>query len=262
MKLKLYQVDAFTDKVFSGNPAAVCPLEAWLPDSVMQNIAFENNLSETAFYIKQDSNYLIRWFTPTVEVDLCGHATLATAHVLFNHEKHTGNEITFESHRSGALKVYKSNQLFTLDFPTDIINKIDWPDKLNSGFNFFPVEAYKGKTDYMLVFENEDQVRNIQPNLPVISTWNVRGVIVTAKGKNSDFVSRFFGPQSGVNEDPVTGSAHTTLTPYWTDKLGKQELSAIQLSERKGYLTCQQLGNRVHISGKAKTYLIGEIKIE
>ncbi len=262
MKLKIYQVDAFTDKIFSGNPAAVCPLESWLPDSVMQNIALENNLAETAFYVKQGNEYLIRWFTPTVEVDLCGHATLATAHVLYQHEGYSGDEIIFNSPRSGVLKVYRHENLLTLDFPTDTLSKIQWFNEMNAGFNLIPLEGYKGKTDYLLVFENEEQIKNIQPNYPVIATWKVRGVIVTAKGKEVDFVSRFFAPQSGVNEDPVTGSAHTTLTPYWAEKLGKTELSAIQLSNRKGYLTCKYMGDRVHISGQAKTYLIGEIKLE
>ncbi len=259
MKLKIYQVDAFTDKIFSGNPAAVCPLESWLPDSVMQNIALENNLAETAFYVKQGNEYLIRWFTPTVEVDLCGHATLATAHVLYHHEQCAGNEIVFRSPRSGVLKVYRNENLLTLDFPTDTLNKIQWFNEMNAGFNLIPLEGYKGKTDYLLVFENEDQIKNIQPNYPIIATWKVRGVIITAKGKQVDFVSRFFAPQSGVNEDPVTGSAHTTLTPYWAEKLGKTEMSAMQLSSRKGYLTCKYMGDRVHISGQAKTYLIGEI---
>ena len=262
MKLKIYQVDAFTDKIFSGNPAAVCPLESWLPDSVMQNIALENNLAETAFYVKQGNEYLIRWFTPTVEVDLCGHATLATAHVLYHHEQCAGNEIVFRSPRSGVLKVYRNENLLTLDFPTDTLNKIQWFNEMNAGFNLIPLEGYKGKTDYLLVFENEDQIKNIQPNYPIIATWKVRGVIITAKGKQVDFVSRFFAPQSGVNEDPVTGSAHTTLTPYWAEKLGKTEMSAMQLSSRKGYLTCKYMGDRVHISGQAKTYLIGEIEVD
>jgi len=261
MKLRIYQVDAFTDKVFSGNPAAVCPLNEWLPDSVMQNIALENNLSETAFYVKQGNEYMIRWFTPAVEVDLCGHATLATAHVLFNHEHHAGNEIIFHSPRSGELKVFRNNHLLTLDFPTDTLNKIHWSGEMNAGFNFIPTEGFKGKTDYLLVFESEDQIKNIQPNYEVISRWKVRGVIVTAKGKQVDFVSRFFAPQCGVNEDPVTGSAHTTLTPYWAEKLRKTEMTAIQLSDRKGYLTCKYMGDRVHISGQARTYLTGEIVI-
>ncbi len=227
----------------------------------MQNIALENNLAETAFYVKQGNEYLIRWFTPIVEVDLCGHATLATAHVLYHHEQYAGNEIIFRSPRSGALKVYRYENLLTLDFPTDTLNKIQWFNEMNAGFNLIPLEGYKGKTDYLLVFENEDQIKNIQPNYPVITTWKVRGVIVTARGNHADFVSRFFAPQSGVNEDPVTGSAHTALTPYWAEKLGKTELSAIQLSNRKGYLTCKYMGDRVHISGQAKTYLIGVIEV-
>lgn len=262
MKLKIYQVDAFTDKVFSGNPAAVCPLKEWLSDDIMQNIAQENNLAETAFYVYDGDRYQIRWFTPTVEVDLCGHATLASAHVLFNHEGYTGNEINFYSHRSGVLKVSKENDLLTLDFPADTIRKIDWPTENLAGFNLVPLEAYQGKTDYMLVFGSEDRIKNLEPNYGVISTWKVRGVIVTAKGNQVDFVSRFFAPQSGVNEDPVTGSAHTSLTPYWSEKLGKSALSAIQLSNRKGNLTCKNLGNRVLISGHARTYLIGELVTE
>lgn len=262
MNLKIYQVDAFTDNIFSGNPAAVCPLDAWLPDHLMQNIALENNLSETAFYVKAGDEYHIRWFTPTVEVDLCGHATLAAAHVLFHHENHWGNEITFNSSRSGILKVYKKDNLLTLDFPSDTFQKIEWPNERLSGFNLVPLEAYQGKSDFMLVFGSEDRIKNIEPDYSVISTWKVRGVIVTAKGNNVDFVSRFFAPQSGVNEDPVTGSAHTTLTPYWSARLNKTELSAIQLSARKGYLTCKQVDSRIHISGSARTYLIGEIKTE
>jgi PhzF family phenazine biosynthesis protein len=261
MKLKIYQVDAFTDKVFSGNPAAVCPLNEWLPDDVMQNIALENNLAETAFYVKAGDRYQIRWFTPTVEVDLCGHATLGSAHVLFHHEHYAGNEITFYSHRSGVLKVSKNKDLLTLDFPADKYSKIDWPAEWHTGFNFIPKEAYQGKTDYLLVFDSEDQIKNIIPNYAVISTWKVRGAIVTAPGNQVDFVSRFFAPQSGINEDPVTGSAHTTLIPYWSGTLNKTELSAIQLSPRKGYLTCLQQGDRVQISGKAITFLVGEIFI-
>jgi len=262
MKLKIYQVDAFSDKIFSGNPAAVCPLKEWLPDGVMQNIALENNLAETAFYVNHGDRYEIRWFTPTVEVDLCGHATLASAHVLFNHEGYSGNRISFYSPRSGILKVSKDNDLLTLDFPADTIHKIDWPTENLAGFNQVPVEAYRGKTDYMLVFDSEDKIKNLEPNYTVISAWKVRGVIVTAKGNQVDFVSRFFAPQSGVNEDPVTGSAHTTLTPYWSEKLGKAGLSAIQLSPRKGYLQCKNLGTRVEISGHARTYLTGEIITE
>ena len=262
MKNRIYQVDAFSDKIFGGNPAAVCPLENWLPDALMQQIAMENNLAETAFYIKNDAGYEIRWFTPAVEVDLCGHATLATAHVLFNHENHVGNEINFHSHRSGPLKVTRSGNLLTLNFPTDIFREVELNEALNSAFNFKPTKAYQGKTEYMLIFENETQIKELQPDFNAIAKFDRRGVIATAKGETVDFVSRFFGPQVGINEDPVTGSAHTTLTPYWSKELNKTELTAMQLSERKGHLTCKFLGDRVEISGHARTYLTGEIEFE
>ena len=262
MKLKIYQIDAFTDKVFSGNPAAVCPLDHWLSDDILQKIAMENNLAETAFYVKQDGQYQIRWFTPTVEVDLCGHATLATAFVLFNYENHKENCIHFYSPRSGTLTVTKKDKLLTLNFPTDIFKQVELSDEVTSSFNIIPKLAFKGKTDYLLVFDNEDEIREIIPAFDKISKLKVRGVIVTAKGDKVDFVSRFFAPQSGINEDPVTGSAHTTLTPFWAKHLGKNELTAIQLSARKGYLQCNYLKDRVEISGQGKLYLIGEIHLE
>ena len=260
MRIKIYQIDAFTNKIFGGNPAAVCPLDKWLSDDVLQKVAMENNLAETAFYVKQDEAYHIRWFTPAVEVDLCGHATLATAHVLFNFENHTGNKIVFDS-RSGKLCVTKQGALLTLDFPTDDVQEIPLTESLNNCFNHKPTKAFKGKTDYMLIFENELQISTIQPDLLVINEHEGRGIIVTAKGNEVDFVSRFFAPQSGIDEDPVTGSAHTTLTPYWAKVLGKTDLSAIQLSARKGHLQCKYLVNRVEISGQAMTYLIGHIEI-
>jgi PhzF family phenazine biosynthesis protein len=262
MKLKIYQVDAFTSKVFGGNPAAICPLEEWLSDELMQNIAMENNLAETAFYVKKGNQYEIRWLTPTVEVDLCGHATLATAYVLFHYENHIGNEIIFFSPRSGRLEVKRTGNLLSLNFPTDTLNQVPITQALTAGFDQMPVEAWKGKTDYMLVFENEEQIANLKTDFALINQIKARGIIVTAKGKQVDFVSRFFGPQSGINEDPVTGSAHTTLTPYWSKKLGKQALTAIQLSPRKGYLECMYLGERVEISGEGKLYLIGEVYLD
>jgi PhzF family phenazine biosynthesis protein len=260
MSTKLYQVDAFTDQIFTGNPAAICPLQKWIPADVMQKIAMENNLAETAFYVKKDNAFEIRWFTPTIEVDLCGHATLATAHVLFEHEGHNGNEIEFYSSRSGKLKVYKNDDFLTLDFPMDKYEHVGLTPKLIAGFSIEPLEAYKGKTDYMLIFANESEIKNLEPDIAAITAVDdCRGIIVTAEGDDVDFVSRFFGPQSGINEDPVTGSAHTTLTPYWSGKLGKEELTAMQLSSRRGYLKCKCVGNRVHISGQAVTYMIGEI---
>lgn len=262
MKQKLYQIDAFTDKVFSGNPAAVCPLDQWLSDDVLQKIAMENNLAETAFYVKQDHQYEIRWFTPTVEVDLCGHATLAAAYVLFNHENHQENIIHFHSPRSGTLAVTKNGPLLTLNFPRDIFQQVELSKELTNCFDIKPVLAFKGKTDYLLVFDNEDEIRKVIPAFDTISKLKGRGVIITAKGDKVDFVSRFFAPQSGVNEDPVTGSAHTTLIPYWAKQLNKIEMTAIQLSNRKGYLQCKYLNDRVEISGQGKLYLIGEICLE
>ncbi len=259
MPQKIYQIDAFADAVFSGNPAAICPLKKWVSDEMLQKIAAENNLAETAFYVKDGDQYLIRWFTPTVEVDLCGHATLAAAYVLFNYERHSGDSINFYSPRSGMLSVTKKCELLTLNFPTDEARQIELTQELSDAFNISPSYAFKGSSDFMLVFDNENEINNIVPNFDIISKLSGRGVIVTAKGDKVDFVSRFFAPQSGIIEDPVTGSAHTTLTPYWSKQLGKLELSAVQLSDRKGYLQCKYLNERVEISGKCKLYLIGEI---
>lgn len=257
--MKIYQIDAFTQNVFSGNPAAVCPLEEWLADEIMQKIAAENNLAETAFYVKNGNKYELRWFTPTVEVDLCGHATLAAAYVLFNFENYNGNTITFYSPRSGDLTVTKEADLLSLNFPTDSLEPATLTDEITNAFNIKPQLAFKGKTDYLLLFNNETEILNLKPNFYKVAKIAARGIIVTAQGENSDFVSRFFAPQSGINEDPVTGSAHTTLIPYWAKELNKTKLSAIQLSERKGYLECELLEERVRISGYAKCYLIGEL---
>lgn len=259
MKLKIYQVDAFTHQLFGGNPAAICPLEAWLPNDLMQKIALENNLSETAYYVKKNDQFEIRWFTPTAEVDLCGHATLASAFVLFNYEGYQNEEIVFSTVNSGILKVKKQGDFLTLNFPTDTLESVSLFPELVEGFNFSPLEAYKGKTDYLLVFKNEEEIKNMTPGYSAISKLNARGVIVTSKGEKSDFVSRFFGPQTGINEDPATGSAHTTLIPYWAKKTGKNELTAIQLSKRVGYLKCKYFGERVEIGGQCALYLTGEI---
>lgn len=259
MKQRIYQIDAFADKVFSGNPAAVCPLDYWLDDSVLQNIAMENNLAETAFYVKDGDRYQIKWFTPTVEVDLCGHATLAAAYVLFYHEQHQGNTLHFYSKKSGDLSVRKKGDLLTLNFPSDTLREVSISDELNACFDIHPQKAYKGKTDYLLIFKNEAEIKILKPNIQTIANIEARGVIVSAKGDKVDFVSRFFGPQVGVDEDPVTGSAHTTLTPYWANQLGKSTLEAIQLSKRQGKLVCRQLVDRVEISGTAKLYLKGEV---
>ncbi|MEK7263446.1 MAG: PhzF family phenazine biosynthesis protein [Bacteroidota bacterium] len=261
MKLKLYQIDAFTDTLFSGNPAAVCPLQnEWLDEEVMQHIAMENNLAETAFYIFKNNEFSIRWFTPTTEVDLCGHATLATAYVLFFHENYQKDELTFSS-RSGKLSVRKDGDFLVLNFPADTIAKTELTDELRQCFSIHPKEVYKGKTDYMLIFENEEQIKNIQFDLQAIEKIDARGIIITALGTDVDFVSRFFGPQSGIAEDPVTGSAHTTLVPYWQNVFQKESFTAKQISSRGGFLRCKFLNERIEISGQARTYLIGEIYV-
>ncbi|MGA0559637.1 PhzF family phenazine biosynthesis protein [Larkinella sp. VNQ87] len=270
MPIRLYQLDAFTNRLFGGNPAAVCPLTEWLPDETMQAIAAENNLAETAFYVPTDpanGGYHIRWFTPTVEVDLCGHATLASAYVVFCLEKTApGDAISFDS-RSGVLNVRREDDWLVLDFPIDHTHLAIQPPALETSLGGIkPVEVLKGKTDYLIVFETEQQVWELQPDFRELATIPARGVIVTApgdpfEGKSIDFVSRFFGPQSGIDEDPVTGSAHTTLIPYWAEKLGKTELIARQISKRGGYLRCQLLGDRVEISGQVKLYLTGEFEL-
>ena len=258
-KQTMYQVDAFSSKVFGGNPAAVCILKEWLKPETMQRIAAENNLSETAFVVERKSDFEIRWFTPTVEVALCGHATLASAHVLFEHLKYEKNTIAFYSEHSGQLSVTKNNGLLTLDFPQDELNKIDPPLDILAAFKKAPIEFYKGKTDYLLVYKNQTDIETSDPNHFILKNSKARGIIITAPGNELDFVSRFFAPGSGVDEDPVTGSAHTSLTPFWAERLGKSKLTARQLSERKGELTCELVGERVKISGKAITYLVGEI---
>jgi PhzF family phenazine biosynthesis protein len=262
MKLKLYQVDAFTDRLFSGNPAAVCPLEEWLPGEVMQQIAMENNLSETAFFLKKGDDYLIRWFTPSNEVDLCGHATLAAAHVLYNHLGYTGDQIVFHTIYRGSLIVRKKDNMLTMNFPADPPKEVPLSNELKECFHQFPAAAYKGISNYMVVFEKESDITSLGPDFHAIAKLPGTGLIATAPGDSSDFVSRFFAPQSGIPEDPVTGSAHTTLSPYWSKRLGKAELSAIQLSPRKGFLQCKMLGDRVEISGQARTYLTGEFSID
>jgi PhzF family phenazine biosynthesis protein len=260
MKLPIYQVDAFTDHLFGGNPAAVCPLESWLPDTLMQQIAGENNLAETAFFVRKNDDFHIRWFTPAVEVDLCGHATLASAHVLFHHLGMTGSTVRFDS-RSGWLVVTRAGDLLTLDFPADVFAAAEPSELLIRALGKRPAETFKGKTDWMVLLEDQRAVEDISPDLGLMAGVPGRGVIVTARGESVDFVSRFFGPQSGVPEDPVTGSAHTTLTPFWAGRLGKQSLEARQVSKRGGKLHCTLQGDRVRISGSARTFFTGEISL-
>ncbi len=257
--MKIFQIDAFADKLFTGNPAAVCPLDAWISDELMQQIAAENNLSETSFLVPKNDGYEIRWFTPTVEVDLCGHATLASAHALVEYLQFEGNEINLYSPRSGKLPVRREGERYIMNFPSDEIAPVPSPNDLLESLNRIPLECYKGKTDYMLVFENEQQIIDLTPDFRMMAKVKARGVICTAPGDTCDFVSRFFGPQAGVDEDPVTGSAHTTLTPYWSARLEKKTLIGRQISKRGGTIYCEYLGDRVEIGGTAKTYLVGEI---
>ncbi len=261
LQIKRYQVDAFAEKLFTGNPAVVCPLGSWLSDDQMQSIAMENNLAETAFYVKEKEGLRIRWFTPTVEVDLCGHATLATAYVLFFHENYSDDKIVFNS-RSGPLTVAKSGELLTLNFPVDVFKEVSAIPELEEGLAAKPQKTFKGKTDYLLVFEKEETIRKMNPDFKKIAQVQARGIIVTAKGDTLDFVSRFFGPQSGGDEDAVTGSAHTTLTPYWASVLNKTEFQAAQLSARGGRLHCKLIGDRVAISGQGKLFSTGLIYLD
>ena len=260
MKLPIYQADAFASGLFKGNPAAVVPLQEWLSDELMQQIAMENNLSETAFFIPEGDHFHIRWFTPRAEVRLCGHATLATAHVLFNELNFQGDLLEFES-LSGILTVKKVGEKLQLDFPADFAQEVEPINTFTEAFGAKPLQTFKGRTDYMLLFDSEETIQNLRPNIQLLLSTNARGVIATAKGNEVDFVSRFFAPAVGVNEDPVTGSAHTTLIPFWANKLGKTELTALQLSARGGQLWCTLSGDRVFIAGKAVTYLRGEIEI-
>lgn len=263
--IKIYQVDAFTGRLFGGNPAAVCILDKWPDASLMQSIAAENNLAETAFIVQEGDHYLIRWFTPTVEVDLCGHATLASGFVVLNNLDFTGDEVLFISPRSGKLRVRRAGDILFLDFPTDVMHMVSHDPGLVKGIirgiGVEPVEIYRGKTDFMAVLPTEAAVREVRPVYDAIATLDARGLIVTAPGDTVDFVSRFFGPQSGVNEDPVTGSAHTTLIPYWSARLGKTEMEAQQVSTRTGALKCRFAGERVFIGGAAQLYLAGEIYV-
>jgi len=259
MKRTIYQVDAFSKEVFKGNPAAVCILDSWPTDTLMQQIANENNLSETAFSVPKGDCFEIRWFTPEMEVELCGHATLATAHVLFRHLDHPGNHICFDSIHSGRLSVKRNGELLTLDFPADRMEEMVVPELIVTALLTPPLKAFRGKTDFMFVFASESEIEDMEPDYGLLAQVGGRGVIVTAPGNEVDFVSRFFAPQTGINEDPVTGSAHTSLTPYWSRVLGKKRLTARQLSSRGGDLICEEQGERVEISGHAHTYMIGEL---
>lgn len=259
MKRPVYVVDAFTDKLFGGNPAAVCPLDHWLSDNLMQNLASENNLAETVFFVKNNNHYDIRWFTPAIEVKLCGHATLASAHIMFTELGYTDDEIIFDS-VSGILKVKRTEDgKIQLDFPANPPEPLDKiPYGMFEGLGIGHAEVFKTSFDFMVVLPSQRDVEALSPDFKTLAKVGGRGVIATAKGNEADFISRCFYPQSGIDEDPVTGSAHTITVPYWARQLGKTKLKAIQLSKRRGYLDCELNGDRVLMSGNAVTYMKGE----
>lgn len=260
MELTLYQVDAFADRLFRGNPAAVCPLEHWLPAPTLQAIAMENNLSETAFIVHEAPGWRIRWFTPTAEVKLCGHATLAAAFVYFREINNTTDRVVFDS-LSGHLSVTRDNERLTLDFPVQQAEPVPAPAILAQALGAEPLETLAAE-DWLVVLDSEESVRNLRPDMRLLAQLERRGVIVTARGRECDFVSRFFAPKYGIDEDPVTGSAHTLLTPYWAARLGRERLHARQLSSRGGELYCESHGQRVKISGKVIPYLRGTITLD
>lgn len=258
MTLPIYQVDAFTSKLFGGNPAAVVPLEKWLDSNILQNIASENNLAETAFFVKEGDCYHIRWMTPTNEVPLCGHATLASAFVIFNFLDKDSSKIKFLS-KSGVLYVERNGELLTLNFPANNPHPSKISSVIQNCFDKEPVEVLENGFFILIVFDSEDYIRNYQPKFELIKQIHPHAVIITAKGNVVDFVSRMFAPNEGINEDPVTGSAHTVLIPYWTTKLGKKNFRALQVSQRGGELFCENLGERVKISGRAVLYSTGSL---
>ena len=253
--IRYFEVHSFTDKVFHGNPAGVCPLEEWLDDSLMQRIATENNLSETAFFVPAGDHYDLRWFTPAIEVDLCGHATLASAYALFNHLGHESDFIKFHT-QSGELAVWKDGKNVVMDFPSRPGEPASAPDALVSGLGRDLDEVYKAR-DYLVVLNTQEEILGLKLEFSELEKLDCTGIIVTAPGDEVDFVSRFFAPQAGIPEDPVTGSAHATLTPYWAERLGKKHLYARQLSARGGELWCTQMDDRVHIAGGATLYIQG-----
>ncbi len=259
MKIPLYQIDAFTGRLFGGNPAAICPLEDWLDDATLQAIARENNLSETAFFIDRGEYFDLRWFTPAREVDLCGHATLATAFLLLGELEAGGDEVHFET-RSGRLTVRRDGDRLAMDFPSKTPEPCAAPDGLAAGLGREPSEVLAAD-DYFAVFATEAEVRAIEPDSARLAGLDRRGVIVTAEGNEADFVSRFFAPKAGIAEDPVTGSAHCELIPYWSKRLGKSRLTAHQVSARGGELWCEDRGERVVIAGRAVKYLEGIIEV-
>lgn len=261
MRIPIYQADAFTSSVFSGNPAAVCILDAWIDDEMLQSIAAENNLSETAFLVRTNKGFELRWFTPVTEVDLCGHATLATAFVQFVCRGWSDDVIRFQTRRSGELVVTKHDDVLQMDFPASRVKAQAVPPGLSEALGVTPEHALASGEVVMAVLAEEEAVRQARPDFAALARLPYAGVIITARGARSDFVSRFFAPNLGIPEDPVTGSAHCALTPYWASVLGKKGLHAFQVSKRGGELWCTDAGERVMISGKASLYMEGAITI-
>ena len=259
MKIPFHQIDAFATQVFAGNPAGVCLLDEWLPDNTMQSIAAENNLSETAFLVQRKDLYDLRWFTPEVEIDLCGHATLASGHAIFEFRDRGARRVEFRS-KNGRLSVERKEDLLFLDFPARKPVPCHVPEDLAAILGAAPTQVLASR-DLMAVFDDENAVRTLNPDLERVTKLDTFALIVTAPGRNSDFVSRFFAPGAGIPEDPVTGSAHRTLIPYWAERLGKKELHAFQLSRRGGELFCRDRGERVSIGGRCVTYLSGTITV-
>jgi PhzF family phenazine biosynthesis protein len=259
MRLPIYQIDAFSSRVFGGNPAAIVPLDSWLATETMQAIAAENNLSETAFFVREGDHYGLRWFTPTVEVDLCGHATLASAHLLFSKLAHDGAQVDFMT-RSGKLTVTRQGEMLALELPSRPPEPCARPAGLDKALGKAPATVLAAR-DYLCVYEREEDVRTLAPNMEQVAALDRFAVIVTAPGDSCDFISRFFAPAQGVAEDPVTGSAHCTLIPYWSKRLGKKKLTARQISARGGELVCEDRGERVVIAGRAALYLEGAIHV-
>jgi PhzF family phenazine biosynthesis protein len=258
-RIPMYQVDAFSNRVFSGNPAAVCPVDRWLDDSILQAIAAENNLSETAFFVPEEGGYRIRWFTPVAEVDLCGHATLASAFVVFSRIDKSLDRVLFRS-KSGDLTVTRKDDMLAMNFPSQPPVPCERPEALVEGLGREPLEVLCSE-DYLALFSSQKEVLELDPDMRRLMDLNWRGVIVTARGDEVDFVSRFFAPKFGIDEDPVTGSAHCALTPFWAEKLDKKELHARQISRRGGELFCKDRGDRVEIAGKAVLFMEGHIII-
>lgn len=260
MTLDYYHVDAFADRVFTGNPAGVVPLKRWQPAAVLQSLAMENAHSETAFFVPRGNSFHLRWFTPKIEVDLCGHATLAAAHVLWTHLAHAEDPIRFDT-LSGPVSVSRESGRLMLDFPARPPQTVEAPPLLAEALGAKPFQVWRTEHNYLAVFRREEELRALAPDFTKVAALDCVGLIATAPGKSVDFVSRFFAPKAGINEDPVTGSAHCTLTPYWSKRLGKPRLRAEQLSARGGRLWCEVDGDRVKIAGHAVTYMRGQIEV-